>query len=130
MEGERLPLEYTVRPERRSRAADVPLIGGKVAAWLHHPVRWRLDLIKWSGPAPMPQLTGEILQLLYLRRESRLRHDRRSLSQDRLTNDSGISGGAVCFSAGFDRTGYLALHVVDCLLRAASPALSCRCRTI
>ncbi len=86
--------------------------------------------IKWSGPARMPQLVGEFLHLLYLGRESRLRHYRRSLSQDRLTNDSGISGSAVCFSAGFNRPGYLDLHVVHRLLRTASPALSCRCPAI
>ena len=130
MERVRLPLEYTVRQSGARGRPISHFYWWEDRGMPSSPVRRRRDFIKWSRPGRMPQLTRELLHLLYLRRESRLRHYRRPSGTDRLTKDSGISCRAVCFSASFNRTGYLDLHVVHRLLRAASPALSCRCRAI
>src|ERR1700719_3977181 len=78
MERVRLPLQYTIRQSgTRGRLIShfywwedrgMPSSPSQMEERFHQMV--------WSG-AKMPQLTGEILHLLYHRRESRLRHYRR-----------------------------------------------------
>src|SRR6266850_3616971 len=48
----------------------------------------------------------------------------------RLRKDSGVPRRAVCFFTSFHCSGYAGFHVVHRLVRAASPSLSCRRRTI
>src|ERR1700731_3894790 len=74
MERVRLPLEYTVRQSgTRGRLISLLLVGRSRHAFIAQSDGGEISsnaLVRRE----MPQLTGEILHLLYHRRESRLRH--------------------------------------------------------